>query len=339
MALLVKTIFVLIKLIAIGWGSLALWYIVPEPWHWFLVLIWLLIGLFNLIYIKNVWRKCLRLIFYCGFIAILISWLSLAPSHDRVWADDVANLLESKIENNKLTIKNVRNFEWSSEKDYIKRWETREYDLDKLSSADLILSYWMGPTIAHTLVSFGFEDGRKLVFSLEIRKETHEEFSALAGFFRQYETIIIAADENDILRVRTNVREEDVHMYRLNLSKPALRTALLGYLQEAENIRQKPSFYNTLTSNCTTIIYHLAQRLKPGLPVDYRLLLSGYFDRYAFDHAGLVPGYEFKELKANSGISNKARSFDGTPAQFSKAIRVGIPGISKPIETVPNKEH
>lgn len=326
MSLLRNIIFFLIKLFAIGWGAFALWYMVPAPWFW--LLIWLSLGIANLINTKNTKPKWLRILFYLGFVIILAVFLSLKPSHNRVWADDVANLLQSEIKDNKLTLKNVRNFDWSTEHDYVKRWETREYDLDKLASADLILSYWMGPAIAHTLVSFGFEDGRKLVFSLEIRKEIHEEFSAIAGFFRQYETIIIAADENDIVRVRTNVRGEDVHLYRLNLSKQALRTALLGYLQEAESIRKEPIFYNTLTSNCTTIIYHLAQRLKSGLPMDYRLLLSGYFDEYAFDQSGMVPGYEFQELKRKSGISDKARLFDGSPAQFSNAIRKGIPGIT-----------
>ena len=63
----------------------------------------------------------------------------------------------------------------------------REYDLRQLRSADLVMSYWMGPAIAHTLVSFGFADGRHLVFSLEIRKERGESFSALGGFFRKFE--------------------------------------------------------------------------------------------------------------------------------------------------------
>ena len=90
----------------------------------------------------------------------------------------------------------------------------REYDLDQLRSADLVLSYWMGPAIAHTLVSFGFDDGkgprRYLTFSVEIRKEAHESFSAIGGFFKQFELSLVAAEERDILRVRSNLRGEDV---------------------------------------------------------------------------------------------------------------------------------
>ncbi|TGR15911.1 DUF4105 domain-containing protein, partial [Mesorhizobium sp. M8A.F.Ca.ET.202.01.1.1] len=64
---------------------------------------------------------------------------------------------------------NVRDFTWRSETDYDAHWVRRAYDLDQLRSADLVLSYWMGPAIAHTLISFGFEDGRHVVFSLDNR--------------------------------------------------------------------------------------------------------------------------------------------------------------------------
>lgn len=283
-------------------------------------------GVISLFYAKSKFRKQIRILTAVAVLLWIVWWQSLTPSHEREWAADVANLLESRIDGDRVTLRNVRNFEWRGLADYTPRWETREYDLNELVSADLLLSYWMGPAIAHTLVSFGFSDGRQLVFSLEIRKEVHESFSAIAGFFRQYETVIIAADENDIVRVRTNIRGETVHLYRLALGKEALRSAFLGYLHEAELIRQKPRFYNTLTSNCTTIVFDLARQLEPGLPTDYRLLLSGYFAEYAYDHHGLTPGYSYDVLQQKGDITDVARAFHGTPEQFPRAIRQGIPG-------------
>lgn len=122
-------------------------------------------------------------------------WFLQKPSHNRQWADDVSQMLHADVNGDRVVLKNVRNFEWRTETDYTPRWETREYDLSQLQTADLVLSYWMGPKIAHTLVSFGFADGQYLTFSLEIRKEVGEEFSAWKGFFRQYEAILVAADE------------------------------------------------------------------------------------------------------------------------------------------------
>jgi len=59
----------------------------------------------------------------------------------------------------------------------------------------------MGPQIAHTLVSFDFANAAPLTFSIEIRKERHEEFSSLGGFFRKYELSLVAADEKDIIYI------------------------------------------------------------------------------------------------------------------------------------------
>src|SRR5690606_20864720 len=135
------------------------------------------------------------------------------------------------------------------------------------------------------------DDGRYLVFSIEIRKERGEEFSAIGGFFRQFESVLVAAEETDIIRTRSNARKEDVYLYRLNISKPALRELFLNYAAKAQSLERTPAFYNTLTSNCTTIIYELARRVDSSLPFDYRLLASGYLAGYAKDLNLLASGY------------------------------------------------
>ena len=70
----------------------------------------------------------------------------------------------------------------------------------------MIMSYWSRRAIAHMLISFGFDDGERVVFSVEVRRERHESFSEIGGFFKEFELSIIAADERDIVRLRTNVR-------------------------------------------------------------------------------------------------------------------------------------
>jgi len=223
----------------------------------------------------------------------------------------------------------VRDFTWRSETDYDARWVRREYDLDQLRSADLVLSYWMGPAIAHTLVSFGFDDGRHLVFSLEIRKERGESFSALGGFFRRFEMTLVASEETDILRTRTNARGEDVYLYRLHgLDRSQLKALFAAYLDEARQLDAAPAFYNTATSNCTTIVFDLARHIAPGLPLDYRLLLSGYLAEYAQDVGALAPGVPYAELQAKGRITERALQM--APGEnFSAVIRRGIPGTGQ----------
>lgn len=318
-------------LITTLWGCLALWFqlaLWPVAIVGSILMVWLGLSIAAAI---ALWQqhpgKQKLLGCYVLLVAILLLWWQMiSPSHHKHWADDVAQLLKSQIEGNKVTLNNVRNFTWHSETDYIARWESRQYDLNQLVSADLVLSYWMGPHIAHTLVSFGFTDGQQLVFSLEIRKEQHESFSAIGGFFRQFEQVIIAADEQDIIRTRSNARQEDVYLYRLVMTQPQLRTLFLGYLETAESLRTTPQFYNTLSSNCTTIVFDLARQIAPNIPLDHRLLLSGHFAEYAYDLGALTPGYSYTELKARGYINPRTQQIP-LESSFSQAIRTDIPAL------------
>lgn len=318
-------------LLSSSWASLALWYHFPGPAAMKIGagVLWVAFGLAAIVL---AWRRraARALLSYAVGFALLLGWWStILPSQNRVWADDVSRQLHSRVDGSIVTLDNARNFEWRSDTDYTQRWETRQYDLDRLRTVDVSLSYWTGPAIAHTLVSFGFDDGRFLTFSIEIRKERGESFSSVGGFFKQFETSLIAADEHDILRVRTNVRGEDVYMYRVSLPQPEIRSLFLAYLGEGAALVREPSFYNTLTANCTTIVYALAKRIVPGLPMDWRLLASGYLPDYLFDVGGLAPGYSMEALRAAGRITERAIATDKTPGvDFSRAIRQGLPGVA-----------
>jgi hypothetical protein len=101
-------------------------------------------------------------------------------------------------------------------------------------------------------------------------------------------------------------------------------------LERAETLRQHPQWYNTLTSNCTTILFELARRIAPGLPLDWRLLASGHFAEYAYDQDALTPDHPFRELQQRGYINARALAADRDGADFSRAIRAGVPGIARP---------
>nr|WP_315217373.1 DUF4105 domain-containing protein [uncultured Duganella sp.] len=301
------------------WGGLALWFQLPAlrlP----AVVVW---GVGAVVTLVLWWRKRdarMALPWLAGMIALMAWWSTLQPTHNRVWADDVSRMVTGQVRGSVVTLDQVRNFEWRSDTDYTQRWEARSYDLDQLRSVDVAMSYWMGPAIAHTLVSFGFADGRYLTFSIEIRKQRGESFDAITGFFKGYETVLIAADERDILRVRTNVRGEDMYLYRLKMPPEAMRSLFLAYLDEGAKLKREPRFYNTLTANCTTIIFQMARRIDPGLPLDWRLLASGYLDRYLFDIGALAGGQDFEALRRNAHITERAHAADQAE-DFSAGIR------------------
>ncbi len=317
-------------LLLAAWGAGLLFYQLPGPvWlaggvaaAWLVVAGWVALGVGR----GRPTRRRLGIFAAC-LAALGAWWMALSPRQDRVWADDVAERLHVvSFDGRHVVLDNVRDFRWRSEDDYDVRWVRREYDLQQLRSADLVLSYWMGPAIAHTLVSFGFDDGRQLVFSVEIRKERGESFSALGGFFRRFEMTLVAAEETDIIRTRTNARGEDVYLYRLHgLGRAQLRALFAGYLDQARRLDAEPAWYNTLTSNCTTIVFDLARHIAPGLPLDHRLLLSGYLAEYAYEQHALVPGHDFATLKARGRITERALQ-PGSEADFSTRIRRGVPG-------------
>jgi len=264
------------------------------------------------------------LTFAAVFGALLIWWQRIAPSNDRVWADDVAQMTTGTVDGNQVTLRNVRNFDWRSNTDYTQRWETRSYRLDGLNSVDMIMSYWTGPAIAHMLISFGFDDGEHVVFSVEIRRERIESYSEIGGFFKEFELSVIAADERDVIRVRTNVRGEDTYLYRLQMPVSAMRSLFLGYIEEANILVRAPRFYNTITVNCTTLVYQMMQRIVGYLPLSYRLIFSGYLPEYVYRVGGLDQRHSIKELRALGRISERAKESDRSDS-FSADIRRGIP--------------
>lgn len=261
-----------------------------------------------------------------ALLGLLAWWLTLQPAQQRPWADDVAELLDAERAGSQLTLHQQRAFVWRSADDYDVHWVSRSYDLDQLQSLDVILNYWMGPHLAHTLVSFGFADGRYLTFSLEIRKQRGERFSALGGFFRRYEQVLIAADERDLLYLRTNIRHEDAYLFRLDVSPELRRKLLLAYLDKAQALRRAPAFYNSASSNCTTEIYRLLRQRGLRPPLDYRLLLSGHLDAYLHDLGVLAP-LPLSELRRRGYLNARALAI-GPNEDFSAAIRAGIPAPS-----------
>ncbi|MBC8105169.1 MAG: DUF4105 domain-containing protein, partial [Anaerolineae bacterium] len=220
----------------------------------------------------------------------------------------------------------VRNFDWRSETDYTPRWEDRTYDLSKLRSADLMLVYWGSPAIAHAMVSFEFDGDQHLAVSIETRKEKTESYSAVQGFFRQYEILYVFADERDIVRVRTHFRNEDVYLYHTNITPDHAKALFMTYARHANRLAETPDWYNAFTSNCATNVVANLRESNPSsiARVNWEILLSGYAGRKAYRNGRLYTGMPFEELQARSHVNAIAHTADNDP-NFARAIRVGLP--------------
>jgi hypothetical protein len=258
--------------------------------------------------------------------AVAIWWTSIPPSNNRDWTPDVARTARANFDGSRVTIQNVRNFNYRSESDYDQRWETRTYNLDQIRGVDLFLSSW-GPTqIAHTIASWEFEDDQHLAISIETRKEKGESYSALRGFFRQYELYYVVADERDLVGLRTNYRGEQVYLYRVRAPASQARSLLVDYLEEVNRLADHPRWYNALTQNCTTTIRGHVQNVGAGGRLDWRLLANGHLDELLYERGQIDTDLPFAGLRAHSNITDKAKAARDSP-DFSVRIRQGLPGI------------
>ena len=315
------------------WGGFALWYQLPR--HLWIrvagVILWLVFAVVALLVVARGMIAFGVVVFAAAFALLLVWWHGIKPSNNRDWADDVGQMTTGVIEGDRVTLRNVRNFDWRTTSDYTRRWETRTYDLRRLEGVDMILSYWTVEPIAHVLISFGFDDGEHVVFSVEIRRERTEKFSALGGFFKEFELSIIACDERDVIRLRTNVRDEEDYLYRIRMRPSNMRSLFLSYVSEANELARAPRFYNTLTVNCTTLVYQMMRRILGHLPLDLRLLFSGYLAGYVHKVGGLDSRYPLEELHRLGHITGRAQKSDRRPS-FSADIREGIPPVEPPAE-------
>ena len=164
---------------------------------------------------------------YALCAAVLFWWRAIEPGNDREWQADVARLPSAILDGSSLRISNMRNFRYS-EDGATEAWVEGEYDLDEIVGVDVFLSHWGSDKIAHTITSWEFADGRHLAISIETRKEVGEGYSAVRGFFRQFEIYYVVSFEEDLVRLRTDQRKEDVYLYRLNYTQEVARALLLA---------------------------------------------------------------------------------------------------------------
>jgi hypothetical protein len=306
------------------WGALALWFTGPGPAP-------LRAALGALVLAAAGWGLARRslgaaALALAALAALLLGWWStLRPSGERDWTPDVARAPTAEIAGDQVTVRNVRDFRYRSETDFDARWEDRTYDLSRVRSLDLFLSYWGSPHIAHTILSWGFDDGRHLAISIETRKERGESYSALAGFFRRYELVYVAADERDLIALRTNHRGEDVYLYRLRPRRPeGARELLQAYLQAMNELAARPAWYNALATNCTTTIRLNVLHAGGELPVDWRLLANGHLPELLYERGVVDTSLPVAELRAHSAIGARARAAGDGP-DFSARLRVPAP--------------
>lgn len=316
-----QALFLVVAFSLMLWGALALHFAGPRSGAIVLPVVWVVLAVASLLFIRPFGQRVFA--FTLAALALFVWWSTIRPSNDRQWQPDVARPPHAQVQGDELTIYNVRNFDYRSETDFDERWETRTYDLAKLDRLDFFMSYWGSPLIAHTIMSWAFTDGQHLAISIETRKEVGETYSAVAGFFRQYELYYVAADERDVIRLRTNYRGEDVYLYPLRTPRDRIRRALLEYAEEMNRLAAVPEFYNAGTGNCTTTIRTNVEKMGVSMPLDWRFFVNGYLNELLYEKNVIDTSRPLEVVKASGLIDARAKAADHDP-DFSNRIREGI---------------
>jgi len=321
----------LVLLVWFAWTSLTLWFAnFGSPWLRACLagafVAWLALALAVL---RPRWRG-LRVALVSSLLVALLYFLT-EPSNERDWQPDVAVAPTVDVDGERVTVHGVRNFRYRSEADFDARWEERSYDMAKLRSLDLVMSYWGPVDYCHTFLSFGFEGGEQLAASVETRKEVGESYSTWAGFFKRYELVYVFGDERDLIGLRTNHRGEHVYLYRLRVRPERLRELFLSYLRFADELARQPQFYKVIRNSCGVNILHRVAETGRTILVGRDALLNGYWDRHFYGLGVLDRSLSFEELRKRSRVDERAREAGEAP-DFSRRIRVGLPEAPPPPE-------
>lgn len=318
----------ILKFLALLWVAFAIYYS-NLPWDFArstLAVCFSVIGLWAL----WITRKAkVRRAFAGLFLGVVVWFSTIPPTHDRIWAREVAVMPRAIIEGDRIRIIGVRDFFYRQWNEFDANYHEREVDLSDLTSLDFFVSYWKDGPIAHTFLSFNFDNAPPVCVSIEVRNEEHEGFAPIASIFKQFELIYLVGEERDLVRTRTNFRNEDVYLYRLRTNPKDAQNLFMLYLKRINELADAPEWYHLLKSNCTLNIIRYKKEVRGTGRYDYRHFINGWVDRYLYETDLLDTSISFRELRQKSLINERAKKTkdDISALEFSRRIRQGLPMI------------
>ncbi|HEX7707262.1 MAG TPA: DUF4105 domain-containing protein [Thermoanaerobaculia bacterium] len=268
-----------------------------------------------------------------AFAAVTLAVLSLvalrltrSASNDRAWTESQRIAPRVTASDERVDIRNLRDFTWRSETDFDIRYEDRTYDLSELDSAWYVVSrFGSVPGLAHAFLSFGFGD-EYVAVSVEARKEATESYSPIRGLLGQYELIYVIGTERDLIGLRTNVWREAVTLYPIRAGRETLQRTFLDIVGRAEKLAVEPELYDTLLNSCSSNIVRHVNTISPGqIRADLRTVLPGYSDRVAHELGMIDSDLPLERLRETFRIDAVAQR-SPLDERFSRAIRQHLPG-------------
>jgi hypothetical protein len=253
----------------------------------------------------------------------LVIYLALqTPGSEGPWREDHERPTYAEISDRSLTVHNIRNFRYNDDQKITQRdYYSKTWSLDDIERTWFGLSHFGPFGLAHSFISVQFSGGEYVALSIESRLRPNQVYNPIAGLFRKYPKIYIAATEQDVIGVRSHQRGETVLLYPVENSTEDSIAFLLALLNDANELQEEPQFYNTILDNCLTNLLKYSADFTEVSAADIRVLLPGHTDRltYAF---GITPAnIPFEEARQRATVDPTLGSIDD-PA-FTRKIRQG----------------
>jgi Domain of unknown function (DUF4105) len=322
-AWLIAGVWFLCRVVLILWATLAIYYS-NLPWPGLRLGLAIAFAAFAIWAIWLTPQRRMSVVLIVLYLGVVAWWNSISPLHDRQWRPEVAVMPRAFLDGDRVRLTGVRNFEYRTRNDFLVRYQEREISLSHLTGIDFYVSYWSEGLVAHTFLSFIFDNALPLSISIETRPEVGEGFGPIASLFKQFELIYVVGDERDLVGVRANHRRETVYLYRLNASPDDARRLLLVYLARINELADRPEFYHLLSNSCTINIIRYSNAAGRAGQLDIRHVLNGLIDSYLYRSGRIDTSLPFDELRRRSLINEAAHAADGKP-DFSERIRASLP--------------
>lgn len=244
----------------------------------------------------------------CGLPGLAGCAAFLRPSNDRVWAPELERLATADFQGPRVTVHNIRNCHYRTEEDFTVNWYDRAFDLRELNSVDyIVVPFSRLPAGAHTFVSFGFAGRDYLAVSIETRREKGENYIPLRGITNRFEIVYVVGDERDLIGLRTNIRHDDVYVYRLRCSPQQAQAMFVDVMDRCNKLAHEPEFYHTITNNCmTNVVDHYNHVSQTKVPYNWQILLPGFSDRLAYNMGLIDSDASFEQTRERARVNEQA---------------------------------
>jgi len=249
------------------------------------------------------------------------------PQLEAEWNSDCELMTTADIADSKIIFRNVRNFFWRTTRDRDESWiDEVTVDTEEIKDIWFIVDHFHSlHGLAHTYLTFEFNDGTCLSFSFEARRRVKHRYHPWDGLWRNYELYLLVALESDMTGLRTNARGNKDYMFRAITPPEKDKHMLIRMAQKANQLSQKPEWYHSLLTTCNTSIVRMVNRVTPGrVPFLWRNFLPGYTPRAALK-LGLIEDWGGLEMTLEKArIDLIAQQWDGE-GSYSEMLRRHLP--------------